>query len=90
MLKRLWSGLFILMSASILMACAQPTKLLIPPPPPKELMVLCQPLTPLSDGTGGTVLKKVVEISGQYYSCAEVHNELVKALNEPSRIGKQP
>ena len=49
-------------------------------PIPATLTVECPPLSPLVDGSAGSVLRKFVEVSEAYYDCAAKHRELVKAV----------
>jgi len=37
-------------------------------------------LTPLSDGSGAAVLRKLVEVSEDYYACKREHDALIEAV----------
>jgi hypothetical protein len=50
------------------------------PPIAGNLTSLCPPLTPLDDGTGAKVLRKVLEVSKAYYDCANKHEGLANAV----------
>lgn len=50
------------------------------PPLQGSLIQPCQDLTPLDDGAGASVLRKLVEVSDAYYVCAVRHAQLVKAI----------
>ena len=76
-----WRALFIGISALMLTACVA----LTPPLPdrapiPANLTSPCPSLTPLDEGSGAAVLRKVVEISEQYYDCARKHKGLANAV----------
>lgn len=55
------------------------------PPIPANLLVPCPDLTPLADDQAGTVLEKLVEISGQYYACQTKDNKLIEAAKHAKR-----
>ncbi len=40
-------------------------------------------LTPLADGTGASVLRKIIEVSELYYECRRKHAALVDAVKGP-------
>jgi hypothetical protein len=42
-------------------------------------------LAPLADGEAGTVLRKLIEISEQYYECARKDQALVEAVKEKDK-----
>lgn len=76
-----WIGRCIAACALTLTACALP----IAPLPeraalPANLTALCPRLSPLDDGSGATVLRKLVEVSEAYYDCADKHEGLSKAV----------
>jgi hypothetical protein len=60
--------------------CAQQTPRLAAPAVPANLLVKCEALTPLEDGTAASVLRKLGEVAAQYYECADRHNAIVDAL----------
>lgn len=49
-------------------------------PIPPSLTSPCPDLSPLSDGTGASVLRKLIEVAEQYYDCQRKHRELVNAV----------
>lgn len=63
-MKRTLSTLIVV---STLSACSWPIK---PSPEPSPLVVSnCPKLTPLESDSFGAVVKKLAEVSGQYYEC---------------------
>lgn len=68
--------------ALALTACQQaPIPFKDRPPLPANLTSPCPDLTPLEDGTGASVLRKLVELSSKYYDCQARHAALVKAVS---------
>ena len=68
----------------MLMACTQPTPLLpdrLPLPP--SLLQPCPDLTKLESGSAADILRKLVEVSEQYYECADKHKALAEAVSPP-------
>lgn len=59
---------------------AAPARRMDTPPIPAALTQPCPPLTPLADGTGAAVLKKLVEVAGQYHECAAAKDALDTAV----------
>lgn len=49
-------------------------------PLPPSLTSPCPDLSPLSDGTGASVLRKLIEVAEQYYECQRKHGALVEAV----------
>lgn len=49
---------------------------------PPNLIQACPDLSPLNDGTGAAVLRKIVEVSKLYYECQRRHGALVKAVTK--------
>lgn len=45
-----------------------------------SLTEACPPLEALSGTTGAEVLKKMIEVSEQYYDCADKHKRLTEAV----------
>lgn len=74
-------ALCISISALTMTGCATPTA---PSegraPLPESLTRPCEKLEPLDNGTGGAVLKKLIEVSERYYECARRHKALVDAV----------
>ena len=60
--------LSIVIASCLTMGCALPIKPSTPEPPPLAV-ASCPILTPLSDDSFGSVLSKLVEVSGIYYAC---------------------
>lgn len=80
-LTTLLRNLFIATCVSAVMGCQSLTAPLPERPPlPANLTAPCLPLTPLEDGTGAAVLRKLVEVSGAYYDCAARHGSLSDAV----------
>jgi hypothetical protein len=73
--------LCIVIASSMLTACATrmpPSQARSPLPP--SLTNECPSLSPLSDGTLGAVLRKLIEVSEQFYECQRKHRALVDAV----------
>ena len=45
-----------------------------------SLTAECPVLSPLAEGTGAAVLRKMIEVSDAYYDCAARHRALVNAV----------
>lgn len=54
----------------------------LPPRPaiPANLTSPCPLLTPLADGSGASVLRKLVEVSEYYHDCRRRHDALIDAI----------
>jgi len=52
-----------------------------------NLVAPCENLTPLADGSGASVLRKLVEVSNSYYECARKHDALVQAAGQRNGDG---
>ena len=83
--RRWWTGtltvMFTATFASMLTACGTPMQPLPDKLPlPANLTNPCPDLAPLSDGSGASVLRKVIEVSEQYYDCQRKHRALVDAV----------
>lgn len=81
MWTRLWIGLSIATCASMMMGCAAS----MPPskgraPLDVSLLTPCPPLLPLDDGTGASLLRKLIEVSEMYYDCALSKDKLGEAV----------
>lgn len=51
------------------------------PPIPASLTASCADLTPLADGSGASVLRKLVEVSKMYHECKRRHTALSEAVS---------
>lgn len=72
---------FIVMSVLMMTGCATPIQPLPDKLPlPANLTSHCPNLEPLSDGTGASVLRKLIEVSELYYECQRKHKALVEAV----------
>lgn len=85
--KRLRLALAISAIAWTQMGCASLTKPSDGPPLPASLLAECQAPTSLDNGTGRTVLNKIVELAELYNDCASKHKALVQAVS-PATHGK--
>ena len=80
-----WTGLsarhLMLAIALTSQGCAQPmTPSEARSPIPANLTAPCADLTPLEEGTGAAVLRKIVEVAEMYYDCRRKHEALVEAV----------
>jgi hypothetical protein len=48
---------------------------------PVNLTRLCPDLTPLEEGSGAAITRKLVEVSELYYDCQRRHRALVESLS---------
>ena len=78
--RRWLTGLSIGLCALMLTACASQTVPSDRMPLPASLLTPCGDLDPLADGSAQEVLKKLVEVSQEYYDCREKHSALVRAV----------
>ena len=75
-----WKNLSTAMFACLLAGCASP----MPPsqgrtPLDASLVEPCPPLSPLADGTGAAVLRKLIEVGDAYADCSARHRRMVEA-----------
>ncbi len=47
---------------------------------PANLTTPCPMLTPLADGSGASVLRKLVEVAEEYADCRRRHDALIEAV----------
>lgn len=67
--------------ALMLTGCATSTPpSLVRPPLPANLLTLCPGLTPMEGITGEVMLRKIIEVSEQYYNCADGKKKLIEAV----------
>ncbi len=75
------TALFTATSVLILTAsCAQTPPSSARAPLDATLTSPCPPLSPLADGTGGAVLRKLIEVGQMYKDCADAKARLVEAV----------
>jgi len=53
------------------------------PPIAANLLTQCEQLTPLADGSGATVTRKLIEVGALYDQCKRRHSSLVDAVGAP-------
>lgn len=66
------------------MGCATPTQRspASRAPIPANLTSPCEDLSPLQDGTGASVLRKLIEVAELYYACQRKHAALADAVRD--------
>lgn len=73
--------LLLLFTLSLWGCATPPAPIETEPPIPGNLLQLCPALTPLADGSKGTVLQKLLELAALYHECSVMHEKLVEAEN---------